>query len=86
FLPTITITAKNLATEMTNFNVRKDNLNGEPPITSEHVRNNKDVRGLLSRRGIQPEQLPPEEDLKKLERKVKTDEKLIAQQSKKRIK
>jgi DNA-damage-inducible protein D len=86
FLPTITITAKNLATEMTNFNVRKDNLNGEMPITAEHVRNNRDVRGLLSRRGIQPEQLPPEEDLKKLERKVKTDEKMIAQQSKKRIK
>jgi len=49
FLPTITITAKNLATEITNFNVKKENLQGEIPITKEHVRNNADVRELLSR-------------------------------------
>lgn len=78
FLPTVTITAKNLATEITNFNVRKDNLNGEAPITKEHVRNNSDVRKLLVKRGIKPEELPPEEDIKKLERTVKADEKKIA--------
>ncbi|MBU2638029.1 MAG: DNA damage-inducible protein D [Nanoarchaeota archaeon] len=78
FLPTVTITAKNLATEITNFNVRKDNLNGENPITKEHVRNNTDVRKLLVKRGIKPEELPPETDIKKLERKVKSDEKRIA--------
>ena len=60
FLPTITITAKNLATEITNFNIKKENLHGEPNITSEHVRNNADIRELLSRRGIKPEELPPE--------------------------
>jgi len=81
FLPTITITAKNLATEITNFNVKKDNLQGEHPITQEHVRNNADIRKLLSQRGIKPENLPPEEDIKKLERRVKKDEKKLANDS-----
>jgi len=78
FLPTITITAKNLATEITNFNVKKDDLKGEVNITKEHMRNNSDVRGLLTKRGIKPEELPPEEDIQKLERKVKKDEQRIA--------
>lgn len=82
FLPTVTITAKNLATEITNFNVKKENLNGENNITSEHVRNNRKVRGLLVESGIVPEKLPPEEDIKKLERRVGKDEKKIAKDSK----
>lgn len=86
FLPTITITAKNLATEITNFNVKKDNLKGEDSITGEHVRNNADVRKLLLKRDINPEELPPEEDIRKLERRVKKDEKKIAEGSRKRIK
>ncbi len=81
FLPTITITAKNLATEITNFNVKKENLQGEPMITSEHMRNNADVRQLLVNRNIKPEELPPEEDIQKLERKVKRDEQTIAMDS-----
>ena len=86
FLPTMTITAKNLATEITNFNVKKDNLEGEDRITDEHLRNNVEIRGVLSKRGIKPEELPPEEDIKKLERKVKKDEKIIADVSRKRLK
>ena len=78
FLPTVTITAKNLATEITNYNVEKDNLSGENRITGEHVVNNRDVRDLLLKRGIRPESLPPEEDLKKLERRVKKEEIQIA--------
>ncbi len=78
FLPTVTITAKNLATEITNFNVKKENINGENNITNEHVRNNKRVRGILVESGIVPENLPPEEDIKKLERRVRKDEKRIA--------
>lgn len=81
FLPTVTITAKNLATEITNFNVVKDELYGEPAITGEHVLNNEDIRELLVKRGIRPESLPPEEDLKKLERRVKSQEKKIADSS-----
>jgi DNA-damage-inducible protein D len=84
FLPIITITAKNLATEITNFNVNKDNLEGEGKITKEHVRNNAEVRGLLSKRGIKPEELPSEEDIRKLERRVKKDEKIIANTSKRK--
>ena len=83
FLPTITITAKNLAAEITNFNVKKDNLFGEPRITKEHVKNNRDVRELLAKSGITPENLPPEQDIRKLERKVKSDEKRIAATAKK---
>jgi DNA-damage-inducible protein D len=78
FLPTITITAKQLATEITNFNVKKNDLKGESNITNEHVKNNKDVRSLLGKSGIKPEELPAEEDIKKLERRVKTLDKKIA--------
>ena len=78
FLPTITITAKQLATEITNFNVNKNNLKGERNITNEHVRNNIDVRDLLDKSGIKPENLPAEEDIKKLERRVINSDKEIA--------
>ena len=81
FLPTITITAKNLATEITNHNVKQKNLYGENSIANEHVQNNESVRGLLTERGIKPEELPPADDLKKLERKVKSDEKKMIKQS-----
>jgi DNA-damage-inducible protein D len=81
FLPTITITAKQLATEITNFNVKKNDLKGEGHITHEHVKNNKDVRGLLGKSGIKPEELPAEEDIKKLERRVKTLDKEIAKKN-----
>ena len=78
FLPTITITAKQLATEITNFNVNKSNLHGEAKITHEHIKNNADIRELLGKSNIIPELLPPEEDIKKLERGVKTADKQIA--------
>ncbi|MEK7699834.1 MAG: DNA damage-inducible protein D, partial [Planctomycetota bacterium] len=77
FLPTITITAKNLAAEITNHNVKQNDLQGEPSITDEHVQNNQSIRNVLVKRGIKPEELPPEQDLKKLERRVKSDEKRL---------
>lgn len=81
FLPTVTITAKNLATEITNHNVKKDNLLGENSITNEHVQNNESVRKLLADRGIKPEELSAEQDLKKLERKVKAEKKRLIKMS-----
>jgi len=78
FLPTITIKAKDLAAEITSFNVKKNNLRNESPITGEHVKNNRDVRNLLAKSGIKPEELPPEEDIKKLEHRVKSEQKKIA--------
>lgn len=80
FLPTLTIAAKNLATEMTNYNVEQKDLLGEKPITEEHVQNNESVRGMLQQRGIEPENLPPAEDLKKLERRVKKEEKKLMEE------
>ena len=80
-LPTLTIAAKNLATEMTNYNVEQNDLHGEPRITAEHVQNNRSVRGMLGKRGIKPEDLPPAEDIKKLERRVKSEEKKLASSS-----
>ena len=74
-LPTLTIAAKNLATEMTNYNVEQKDLYGETDITAEHVQNNRSVRGMLGQRGIRPESLPPAEDIKKVERRVAKDEK-----------
>ena len=77
YLPTLTIAAKNLATEMTNYNVEQKNLHGENSITAEHVQNNRSVRGMLGQRGIKPEELPPAEDIKKVERRVAKEEKNI---------
>ena len=81
FLPTLTIAAKNLATEMTNYNVEEKDLQGEYAITGEHVQNNQTVREMLGRRGIQPEDLPPSEDIKKLERRVKSQDKRLLERS-----
>lgn len=72
FLPTITITSKQLATEITNFNVLKNDLKGESTISQEHMKNNVDIKDLLGKNGIKPEALPAEEDIKKLERRVKS--------------
>ncbi len=81
FLPTLTIAAKNLATEMTNYNVEEKDLKGECAITGEHVQNNLSVREMLGQREIKPEELPPFEDIKKLERRVKSQEKKLAAQA-----
>jgi DNA-damage-inducible protein D len=81
FLPTITITAKQLAAEITNFNVNKNDLKGEENITEEHIQNNKDVRTLLGKSGIKPEELAIEEDIKKLERRINTLDKDISKKN-----
>ncbi|UKK48909.1 DNA damage-inducible protein D [Prevotella sp. E9-3] len=82
-LPTLTIAAKNLATEMTNYNVEQKDLYGETDITAEHVQNNRSVRGMLGQRGIRPESLPPAEDIKKVERRVAKDEKEMQKETQK---
>lgn len=83
FLPTITIKAKDLAAEITSFNTKKNDLRDEPAIIREHVKNNRDVRDLLGKSGIRPEALPPEEDIKKLQRRLKSEGKKIAKDVKK---
>ena len=82
-LPTLTIAAKNLATEMTNYNVEQKDLQGEVPITGEHIQNNQSVRKMLLDRGIRPEELPAAEDIKKVERRVAREEKLLEKNTKK---
>ncbi len=82
FLPTVTIAAKNFATEITNFNVKQNDLQGETKITLEHVKNNEEMRRVLAKNKITPENLPAEEDIKKLERRVRKEEKKIANLSK----
>ncbi|HLA83412.1 MAG TPA: DNA damage-inducible protein D [Thermoguttaceae bacterium] len=82
FLPTIAIKAKDFANEITNFNIKRDDLRTEPSITAEHVRNNKGVRGLLKKRGIVPERLPAAEDIKKVERRLTTEQKKLPKQVK----
>lgn len=81
-LPAVTIAAKTLANEMTNLNMDKEDMHGEFYITSEYVKNNEGVRELLGKRGIKPEELPPEEDIKKLERRVKSEQKKMEKNSK----
>jgi len=75
FLPTITIKAKDFATEITVFNTKDKNLSTKGAISNEHVTNNKGVRKVLLERGIKPEELPPEEDVKRLERRFGTENK-----------
>ena len=85
FLPTITIKAKDFANEITNFTLKRDaHVRWEQAIASEHVKNNKDTRDLLVKRGIVPENLPPEEDIKKVERRLKSEDKKFLKQSKKK--
>jgi DNA-damage-inducible protein D len=79
FLPTVTIKAKDLANEITNFNVKKDSeMQGEIPIGSEHEKNNKNMRAMLKKSGIVPEDLPAEEDVKKVKRRLKSDGKKLS--------
>jgi len=81
YLPTLTIAAKNLATEMTNYNVEQKDLQGEGAITTEHMQNNGSVRQMLGQRGIKPEDLPVAEDIKKIERRVASNQKKIEKTS-----
>ena len=83
FLPTISIKAKDFAAEMTNVNVQTKNLKGENSITKEHIDNNQAVRKMLLDRGIVPENLPPAEDVKKVERRLKNEEKKALENKKK---
>ena len=80
FLPTITIKAKDFANEITNFNVKQNDLRTEPGITGEHVRNNQEVRKLLVDRGIVPETLPPAEDVRKVQRRLTSEQKKLPRQ------
>lgn len=83
FLPTITIKAKDFANEITIFNLKKDeSLVGSVRISNEHEKNNKDVRGLLIKRDIIPEGLPAAEDVKKLKKKILTDDKKMLEAAK----
>ena len=75
FLPTISIKAKDFAAEMTSVNVQTKDLQGEASITREHVDNNAAVRKMLTERGIIPENLPPAEDVKKVERRLASEQK-----------
>lgn len=77
FLPTISIKAKDFAAEMTSVNVQQKDLHGQEQISKEHIDNNTAVRNMLLQRGIVPEQLPAGEDIKKVERRLKSEEKLI---------
>ena len=77
FLPTLTIKAKDFATELTSHNILEKDLTGEQPITNEHVDNNHAVRKMLLERGVKPETLPPDEDIKKVQRKLEKDEKKL---------
>ncbi len=83
FLPTITIKAKDFAAEITNFNVKRDDLKGEERIMEEHVRSNEGVRNVLIARSILPENLPAEEDIQKLKRGIESEDKKLLKDVKK---
>lgn len=84
FLPTISIKAKDLAAEMTGLNVQSKDLKGQNPIEKEHIDNNLAVRKMLNERGIVPENLPPAEDVKKVQRKLDSEEKKVLKDVKKK--
>ena len=83
FLPTLTIKAKDFATELTSHNVIDKDLQGEKSIEKEHVDNNLEVRNILIKRGVKPENLSTEEDLQKIKRKLDSDEKKVLKDTKK---
>ncbi|MEO9021410.1 MAG: DNA damage-inducible protein D [Ginsengibacter sp.] len=84
FLPTLTIKAKDFATELTGHNVIEKDLKGQPAISNEHVENNIAVREMLIERGVKPERLPPGEDLKKVQRRVDSDKKKVMKDAQKK--
>jgi DNA-damage-inducible protein D len=77
FLPTITIKAKDFANEITNFTIKRDDMRTEEAITVQHVKNNQEVRNILVKRNIKPEALPPAEDVKKVERRLISEQKKL---------
>ena len=81
FMPTILLKAKDFATEITIFNAKEKLMKTEGEISTEHITNNTVVRETLVSRGITPENLLPEEDVKKVERKLISDEKKIVKKS-----
>ncbi|MDD6535929.1 MAG: DNA damage-inducible protein D, partial [Prevotella sp.] len=84
FLPTISIKAKDFAAEMTSVNVQTKDLQGESRISQEHIANNAAVRDMLVQRGIVPEDLPPAEDVKKVERRLASEQKKALENKKKK--
>ena len=84
FLPTISIKAKDFAAEMTSVNVETKDLQGESRISQEHIANNAAVRDMLVQRGIVPENLPPAEDVKKVERRLASEQKKALENKKKK--
>lgn len=82
FLPTLTIKAKDFATELTSHNVTDKDLKGENQITKEHIENNRAVRKMLLDRGVKPEQLPASEDVKKVQRRIDSEEKRVLKEVK----
>ena len=83
FLPTLTIKAKDFATELTSHNVVDKDLRGNTQITGEHIENNLAVRKILHNRGVKPENLPPAEDIKKVQRRLESEDKKILKDAKK---
>ncbi len=83
FLPAITVKAKDFATEITNLQVQQQDLRTEPAVTHEHVKNNRDVRKLLTDRDIVPEELPPAEDIRKFQRRLASEEKQLPREARK---
>ncbi len=83
FLPTLLIKAKDFATELTSHNVVDKDLTGDAEISKEHIENNREVRKMLQKRGVKPENLPPAEDVKKAQRRIESDEKKILKGRKK---
>jgi DNA-damage-inducible protein D len=83
FLPTLTIKAKDFATELTSHNITEKDIKGHEAISSEHIENNKAVRKMLNERGVKPEALPPAEDVKKIKRKLDSDDKSVLKEAKK---
>ncbi|MCO5274159.1 MAG: hypothetical protein M9900_04485 [Flavobacteriales bacterium] len=82
FLSILAIKAKDFAMEMPGHNVLGKHVRGTGPIGAEHVATNKAVRQSMLQRGIKPESLPPGEDVKKVERRLKSEAKQVAKGAK----
>lgn len=83
FLPTLTIKAKDFAAELTSHNVNEKDLVGDNDISREHVANNAEVRRMLLKRGVKPEELPAAEDVEKVKRRLASEQKQVLRTTKK---
>ncbi len=74
----VELKAKDFALAMTDHNIKEKDIRGKEAMNTEVVKNSRETRQALLNRGIKPEHIKPEEDLKLVESRKNKEAKRIA--------